>query len=153
MERCDRRLIAAGLRPCGRRQRLENGQELLRQPPLTFGGRVEPVGLQERRVHPDLAHEAGHEGRVLFLRDTHVHFGKISAVVGTVVGRHVHAQQNNPGAGCLPAADDLAQVGLGVFEVLTAQGVVAAELDDQDVGGLLQHPVDAGEACPPRCRR
>ena len=50
----------------------------------------------------------GTRGPLLFLRDTHVHFGKIWAVVGTVVGGHVHSQQNNPGAGCLPAADDLA---------------------------------------------
>ena len=43
------------------------------------------------------------------------------------------------------AADDLAEVGLGVFEVLTAECVVPAELDDKNVGRLLQDPVDAGQ--------
>ena len=57
--------------------------------------------------------------------------GKVGAVFGAVVGRHLHAQQQYPRAGLLASPHHGAQIVFGHAQGQATQGVIAAELNDQ----------------------
>ncbi len=106
---------------------------------------MEAVGLEQGRVGAEVADKAGDQDGALLFGDARVELGEGGGVVGAVVGGDIHPEEDDLGAGLAAAPDDLAEVVLGVRERLTAEGVVAAELDDEDFGRLLEHPVDPGE--------
>ena len=75
-----------------------------------------------------------------------VHGGEARCVLGAVVGRHPEAQQEDAGAGRLAAADDLAQIVVGLLDGQAAQTVVAAKGDHHHVRMLIEEPAEAREA-------
>ena len=119
--------------------------ECLCESALSLGRRVEPVRLKEGRVGAELADKAGDEMRAFLLGDSKIELGKSRCIVGAVVGGDIHPEEDDLGAGLAASTDDLAEVLLGVLQWLAAEGVVAAEFNDEDLGRLLQHPIDPGE--------
>ena len=77
------------------------------------------------------------------LREQCVGLVELLNVVRAVVGREGDAGENDLCAGVLERADNLVQIGAGVFNAQPAQAVVAAEFDDSD-GGVESE--DFGEA-------
>ena len=104
------------------------------------------VRLVQDRHAAHAFEQEGDEGDVQLLRDARIDRREAAGVVGAVVGRDLHAEEEDAGAGCAGAAEDLAQVPLGLLERQAAQAVVAAEPHHHQVGMLAEQPAEAGEA-------
>src|SRR5438309_10028683 len=70
-------------------------------------------------------------------------FIELPDVIGNVVWGEGDSGQDDPGSSGLEGAEDLVEIGAGVFDAEAAEAVVAAELYDDD-GGL--HGDDAVDA-------
>ena len=93
------------------------------------------VGLHHAVDAEDASEEKGKKGDVVFLCEQGVGLVELLDVVGAVVGRKGDAGEDDLGSARLEGADDLVEVGAGVFDAEAAEAIVASELDDDD-GGL-----------------
>jgi len=67
-------------------------------------------------------------------------------IVGAVVGRQSDTGQQNLDVRSFESGEDLAQVAAGLIEGQAAEAVVAAELDDDDIGVQAQEGWQAGDS-------
>ena len=102
---------------------------------------MDAVGLKQLVRLRSVGHalqEEGQQGRTLGLGDTGEDRGEVLRVLLAVVRRHLHAQDQHFGTSRLRVAHHGAEVGLGHRRRQAAQGVVAAELDDDDARLVLR---------------
>jgi len=112
---------------------------------LPFRRGMESVGLEQGWVGADFADKPGDQQRALFFGGSKIKPGKRRCIVRAVIGGDIHPEEDDLGAGLATAAEDLAEVFLGVLQGLAAERVVTAEFDHEDVCRLLEDPVDPGE--------
>ena len=122
------------------------GENGLRDEAVAFGGGVDAVGLVQGAFAADAFEEERDERDVEILCELRVDFAELLRVFRSVVGGHHHAQEEDLCAGIAGFADYLGEVVAGGFDVEAAEAVVAAEADDEDVGGLSEEPVESAEA-------
>ena len=67
-------------------------------------------------------------------------------VIGAQIGRRQHAGQQDGAAPLLQAGEDGIKAGLGGGGVEAAQRIIGAQLDDDNIGIVGQHPIEPGEA-------
>ena len=113
---------------------------------VALGGGVGVVGLHVAGDAVDVFEDEGQEADAVLLGKGGVHGVEFCDVVGAVVGGEGDAGEDYFGAGLLELVDDAREVGLGLFEGQAAEAVVAAELDDDDLGMAGEDEVDAVEA-------
>ena len=121
------------------------GQQGTCEPLLAFRRRVKSVRLEKALVQSERTDELGHQGGALLFGHSGEDPGKLPGVVGTVVCWDIHARKENLSAGCPPEAHDLPEIGLGGRGRLAAESIVGPEFDNQDIGFLLQDPLDPGQ--------
>src|SRR5438132_1382431 len=117
---------------------------------LALGGRVDAVGLVESSVAGHTVEQEGCQRGAGRARDGRIDAGERAGVVGAVVRRHAHAGQQHARAGGAGALDDAREIVAQRRHGLTAQAVVGAERDDDDLRMRLERPVDAPQ--PARAR-
>src|SRR5436305_2081401 len=117
---------------------------------LALGGRVDAVGLVESSVAGHTVEQEGCQRGAGRARDGRMDAGERAGVVGAVVRRHAHAGEQHPRAGRAGTLDDAREIVAQRRHGLTAQAVVGAERDDDDLRVRLERPVDAPQ--PARAR-
>ena len=83
---------------------------------------------------------------MIFFRERGVHGVELFDVVGAVVRGEGDAGEGDLGAAGLELVDDAVEVDLGLFEGEAAEAVVAAELDDDELGFAGDNAGEAVEA-------
>ncbi len=73
-----------------------------------------------------------HARQLVLLRQVAIHAVEVAGIGGAVVGRNLHADQQNPRARLLRTADDGFEVPADVGDGEAAQSVVAAQFHDDD---------------------
>jgi len=106
-------------------------------------GGVGVVGLHHAGDAVDVFEQEGQDGDVEFAAEGRVVGGEGVDVVGAVVGGEGDSGDGDFGTGLLKLRDHGLEVGAGGLDLEAAEAVVAAELEDDDLGF---HGQDAGEA-------
>ena len=106
---------------------------------------VDAVGLVEAGDAADVLEEEGDEREVVFGGEGGEDVAKGGGVGGAHRGGNLHAGENDAGGGVLGfyGVDDRLEVGGGAGDGDTAEAVVGAEFEDEDVHGLAEDPADA----------
>ena len=114
---------------------------------------MDAVGLVERRLPGHLVEQERNQQHMLLACDV----GKRAAirlhVLGTVVGRRLHAGEDDDDVPFLGALDDRREVLLHLVDRETAQAVVGAERHDEDANVALERPVETAQAASRRLTR
>src|SRR5262245_11104767 len=127
-------------------ERAQVGPEVVDDDSITLGGRMNAVGLIQARLAAHAVEEERQERGLAAGRDLLEHGLEVPVVARAVVGREPHASDEDPSARRLESLDDRVEVLAHAPEILTAKGVVGAELDDGDGRLEPQRPVHAAEA-------
>lgn len=118
---------------------------------MRLGVGMNAVGLKPawRIGHVGNAFEKeGYQTRFVLLRHLRESVGKARAVVGPVIGGHLHAQQQHLGACALAALNHGLKVTARHLQRQTTQGIVAAEFDHHH-GGLVLREQHRQPGAPP----
>ncbi len=113
---------------------------------IALSGGVGGVVLHVPGNAVDVAEQEGEQGHVISPGQRRVHGIEAADVVWAVVGGKGDAGQRDAGATVLELGDDAGEVRLSLLDGEAAQAVVAAELDDDDLGVLGQNELDAVQA-------
>ena len=117
-----------------RQQRPKRWQQRFGQDLRAFCGGVNAVGLDGAGNVDEVFIDHGHKGYVVTESQSAIDLLERLDVVGAVVGRQRDAGEKNFNVGRLKRCEDLIEVVAGLVERKAAQPVVAAELDDDNVG-------------------
>ena len=104
------------------------------------GGRVDAIALVQLRPTPYTIEKERYQRHPEPLRETREDCREALRVGGAVVRRHQHPEQENSATRLLGFRNDLTKIGLGHLERKSAEAVIAAETDDENVRSLPQHP-------------
>ena len=118
---------------------------------MRLGVGMNAVGLKPawRIGHVGNAFEKeGYQTRFVLLRHLRESVGKARAVIGPVIGGHLHAQQQHLGACALAALNHGLEVTARHLQRQTTQGIVAAEFDHHH-GGLVLREQYRQPGAPP----
>lgn len=118
---------------------------------MRLGVGMNAVGLKPawRIGHVGNAFEKeGYQTRFVLLRHLRESVGKARAVVGPVIGGHLHAQQQHLGACALAALNHGLEVTARHLQRQATQGIVAAEFDHHH-GGLVLREQHRQPGAPP----
>lgn len=118
---------------------------------MRLGVGMNAIGLKPawRIGHVGNAFEKeGYQTRFVLLRHLRESVGKARAVVGPVIGGHLHAQQQHLGACALAALNHGLKVTARHLQRQTTQGIVAAEFDHHH-GGLVLREQHRQPGAPP----
>lgn len=118
---------------------------------MRLGVGMNAVGLKPawRIGHVGNAFEKeGYQTRFVLLRHLRESVGKARAVVGPVIGGHLHAQQQHLGACALAALNHGLKVTARHLQRQATQGIVAAEFDHHH-GGLVLREQHRQPGAPP----
>lgn len=129
-------------------KRLQDLPHIFRDDAVSGGGGVDAVGLVEAGDPADVLEEEGDEGGVVICGQFGEDVFECVGISGAHIGRDLHAGDDDRGVGvvCLYGVDDGLQVGDGSVEGYSAEAVVAAEFEDEDVHRLAKDPADTGAA-------
>lgn len=112
---------------------------------------MDSVALEHLQVLGEALVEEGQERRTVALRDLGERGFERRRVLGTVVGRHSHADQQHPRPGAAREIDHRTEVLLHLRHGEAAQAVVRAQLEDHDRRFVLGERL--GEARQSSARR
>src|SRR2546425_4355727 len=104
------------------------------------------VSLVEVSLRGDSFEKKWNERNAIVLGQVCIHRLKRVRVLGTVIGRQFHAGEDHCGPASHEALNDLLEVGARLGEVQPAQAVIAAELQNHDVGFAFQDPVHPAQS-------
>lgn len=108
------------------------GPDIGQQLRLTLGGWMNAVGLHKTVAIVNAIQEERHQRRVLLLGNVRIDRRKHLGVAGAIVGRHLHADEQNPGTGLLRQRSHSGDVLARYLGRKAAQAVVAAQFDNDD---------------------
>src|SRR4051812_36273195 len=95
---------------------------------------MDAVGLHELRVQRHLVEQKRYEHELVLLCQAREHVAELLAVTWSVVRRYHHADEHHTRSRCTRELDGALEVLSARGQWQTAQPVIAAELDDHDVG-------------------
>ena len=106
------------------------------------------IGLVQLHVSSDIGEEKRDEDELVFFRERRIHGGEGPGVFLAVVGRHLHAGEDDfrGGMARMDAVDDALEIGLGHGRIDAAQAVGRAQREHEQVDGLAQDPLAAAQA-------
>jgi hypothetical protein len=105
---------------------------------------MDPIALVEGRVAAYAVEEEGDEGGLILCREPGEDLLEIIGIGGTHAWGDAHSGEDDLTGRVMAAngVDDRLEVVTGAVNGDTAEAVVGAELEDEDVSGLAQGPVD-----------
>lgn len=109
---------------------------------------MDAVGDVEIRIARDALKQERDEGKVVFFRKGRVEGSKLRGVGFAQVWRHLHACEDDLDVGIFFAGqiDDALEVFSSIGEIDTAQTIVGAQSQHEDVDRFLQHPIGTTQA-------
>lgn len=123
------------------------GEEIFGDEFLAFGIGVDAIGLVERRDRADILEEERDEWDLKFLGERRIDGMELRGKFFPEIFGHHHTDEDDLDIRMefLSGSDDLGQVFLCCSGWGSAESVVAAESDDQEIGRGLENPGEASE--------
>src|SRR5712691_2254590 len=99
---------------------------------------MDAVSLVEVSIRSNSFEKKWNERYAIVLGHVCIYGLERARVIGPVIGRQFHADEDHCGPAGHEALNDLLEVGACLGEIQSAQAVVGAELQDHDVGYTFQ---------------
>jgi putative ABC transport system ATP-binding protein len=99
--------------------------------------RVQPISLHQLRMATNAFKEKRHQRHLFLLRHVTEYLGERIDITFTVIGRNLHAQQQHLRAAVLGLLDHRSKILLQLRRRLSAQAIVATQLDNHHVRLML----------------
>lgn len=127
-------------------QRLQHRPDIIDDARLGLGAGMYAISLHQCGVIRHSGQQKRHQGQVIASSQFAEQGLKLFGVLGAIIRRDAHLDQDHPGAGLPGQLDHGGQVGLYLLQGQCAQTVVAAQFEDDDGGIMtLQSPGQTGQ--------
>lgn len=111
------------------------------------GIRVQPIVEEMRAAVIETFEQERHQRGLMFPRELLEYTREAAGICRSVIRWQLHAGEQHDGITRLNSPDDVGKISLDAIERQSAQAVIGAEFDDDDVGAVsFECGIEAGQA-------